>query len=56
MTAAGLRRYRELVPGRVAEWVGAGFRRRDFFPHRTFYLHKAAPDGYTLAARRGAAA
>jgi hypothetical protein len=44
-------RYRELSAERVTDWLDAGFRRRDFFPHRAFYLHKAAPDGYKLAVR-----
>ncbi len=53
MTRGGSLRYREVAAERVGEWVGAGFRQRDFFPHRAFYLHKAAPDGYKLAVRSG---
>ncbi len=46
-------RFRELAADRLGEWVRVGFRQRDFFPHRAFYLRKAAPDGYTLAVRSG---
>ena len=53
MTRGGSRRYREVAAGRLGEWVDAGFRERDFFPHRSFYLHKAAPDGYKLAVGSG---
>lgn len=53
MTRGGSRRYREVAAGRLGEWVDAGFRERDFFPHRAFYLHKAAPDGYKLAVKSG---
>jgi len=53
VTGSSLRRYREIAPERVAEWVEAGFRQRDFFPNRAFFLHKAAPDGCKLAVRSG---
>ena len=46
-------RFREVAADRLGEWVSVGFRQRDFFPHRAFYLRKAAPDGYTLAMRSG---
>ena len=46
-------RFREFAPERVIDWVNAGFRERDWFPHRAFYLPKAAPDGHTLAVGSG---
>lgn len=45
--------YRELTAERIVDWLDAGFQQRDFFPHRAFYLRKAAPDGSTLANRSG---
>jgi hypothetical protein len=45
--------FRDFAPEQSAEWVAAGFRARDYFSHRTFYLRKAAPDGYKLAVRSG---
>lgn len=53
MSGAASLRYRELGAERVGEWLDAGYRQRDFFPHRSFYLHKAAPDGYALAVKSG---
>jgi hypothetical protein len=53
VTRTGLLRYRELAGEGVGAWLAAGFRQRDFFPNRSFYLHKAAPEGYTLAAGSG---
>lgn len=53
MTRDSSMRFRELAADRVGEWVGFGFRQRHFFPHRTFYLRKALPDGYKLAVRSG---
>jgi peptidoglycan/xylan/chitin deacetylase (PgdA/CDA1 family) len=46
-------RFREFTSERSVEWVAAGFRARDFFPHRSFLLRKAAPDGYKIAVRSG---
>ena len=45
--------FRELSAERVADWRAAGFRARDFFPNRSFHLHKSAPDGYKLAQQSG---
>jgi len=46
-------RFREFTPERSTQWAEVGFRARDYFPHRTFYLPKAAPDGRKLATRSG---
>ena len=45
--------FHEASAERAAEYVGKGGKRRDFFPHRIFYLPKCGPDGFKLAERMG---
>ncbi len=48
---AHVRCFREAPESRRAEFVGAGFKERHFFPHRVFVVPKGGPDGYKLATR-----
>jgi hypothetical protein len=36
---------------RADDYVAKGYKRRNFFPHRTYFLPKCGPDGYMLAKR-----
>jgi hypothetical protein len=53
MNEAARVRFREFESDRLGDFRAAGFHDRHFFPHRAFYLPKAAPDGYKLAVRSG---
>src|SRR6476620_19552 len=43
--------FREITKERVGEYVAKGHKRRRFFPHRIYHLHKCGPDGFRLAQR-----
>lgn len=43
--------FHHVVARRREEFVRAGGKQRDFFPHRLVYLPKCGPDGFRLARR-----
>jgi len=43
--------FRESSSNRIEEFYSKGFKKRHFFPHKTFYLPKTGPDGYKIASR-----
>ncbi|HSP87920.1 MAG TPA: hypothetical protein VLN45_07285 [Ignavibacteriaceae bacterium] len=44
-------RYRLISSDRVEDFFSKGFKKRHFFPHKTFYIPKPGPDGYKIASR-----
>lgn len=43
--------FRYISPDRKAEFFNRGFKERNFFPHKTYYLPKPGPDGFKVACR-----
>lgn len=49
MDASARSAFRVVGAERAEEFLAAGYRRRDFFPHRIYHLPKCGPDGFRLA-------
>ena len=43
--------FRNISPSRIEEFHSKGFKKRHFFPHKTYYLRKPGPDGFKIASR-----